>query len=86
MLFGFYKNLLCFKYLGVIVSILSLLVLIVSVPKFSTFFQSKTNISLVTMDIFFVIFWIIGVTEKILSILTEKYAQALFGALDSQIN
>ncbi len=38
------------------------------------------------MDILFVIFWILGVTEKILSILTEKYAQALLGALDSQIN
>ena len=86
MLFGFYKNLLCFKYLGVIVSILSILVLIISVPKLSSFFQSKTNILLFTMDILFVIFWILGVTEKILSILTEKYAQALLGALDSQIN
>ena len=84
MLYGFYKNLLNFKYLGIIVSISALLILFVTAPTSAKyFFQLKTNTALFTMDILFIIFWILGVTEKILTVLMEKYTLALLGALDN---
>lgn len=84
MLFGFYKNLLSFKCMGIITSVSALLLLIIITPiSLINFFHLKTNIALFTMDILFIIFWILGVTEKILIVLIEKYTRALLGVLDT---
>lgn len=83
MLYGFYKNLLSLKFIGIIFTIISILILLLTSRPIENFFQSSINIGLAFVDIFFILFWLFGVTDKICIILSEKYAYALLGALDS---
>ena len=47
------------------------------------FFYSSLNMGVLIIDISFVLFWILGVNKKIYTVLDEKYAYALLGALDT---
>ena len=84
MLWGFYKNLLS----GIIFSIIAIIILItISLPiNMKEFFYSSLNMGVLIIDISFVLFWILGVNKKIYTVLDEKYAYALLGALDTMSN
>lgn len=88
MLWGFYKNLLSLKIIGIIFSIIAIIILItISLPiNMKEFFYSPLNMGVFIIDIFFVLFWILGVNKKIYTVLDEKYAYALLGALDTMSN
>lgn len=88
MLCGFYKNLISFKLIGIAFSIIAILILIISTFPITLFYflQSKTNIVLILMDIGMIVFWTLGVNEKIHSVLREKYAYALLETLDALPN
>ena len=88
MLWGFYKNLLSLKIIGIIFSVIAITILItISLPiNMKEFFYSPLNMGVFIIDIFFVLFWILGVNKKIYTVLDEKYAYALLGALDTMSN
>ena len=85
MLCGFYKNLISLKSVGIAFTIVAILILIISsVPTTPlSFVQSKRNIILIFVDIGVLLFWRLGVNEKIHSVLCEKYAYALLETLDT---
>ena len=85
MLCGFYKNLISLKSIGIAFTIVAILILIISsVPTTPlSFVQSKTNMILFFVDIGLILFWGLGVNEKIHSVLCEKYAYALLETLDT---
>ena len=70
---------------GVIFSVLSILILLFSnIPEsFKELIYQKSNLGMCVLDIFFLIFWIFGINKKMYVVLTEKYAYALLGALDT---
>ena len=88
MLWGFYKNLLSLKIIGIIFSIIAIIILIIiSLPiNMKEFFYSSLNMGVLIIDISFVLFWILGVNKKIYTVLDKKYAYALLGALDTMSN
>ena len=88
MLWGFYKNLLSLKIIGIIFSIIAIIILIIiSLPiKMKEFFYSSLNMGVLIIDMSFVLFWILGVNKKISTVLDKKYAYALLGALDTMSN
>ena len=85
MMCGFYRNLLSLRGVGVIFSVLSILILLFSnIPEsFKELIYQKSNLGMCVLDIFFLIFWIFGINKKMYVVLTEKYAYALLGALDT---
>lgn len=76
-LYGFYKNLLSFRIVGIISVVSAFLFLLFST---SSIFS---NFPLLFFDSTLLFFWLFGVNDKIFSILSEKYAYALLGAIDS---
>lgn len=82
---GFYKNMLGLKSVGIAFTIVALLILIIfSIPTTPlSFIQSKTNMILILVDLGMLLFWGLGVNEKIHSVLCEKYAYALLETLDT---
>ena len=88
MLWGFYKNLLSLKIIGIIFSVIAIAILIIiSLPiDVKDFFDFSLNMWILIIDISFVLFWILGVNKKIYAVLSEKYAYALLGALDTMSN
>lgn len=85
MIYGFYKNLLSLKNIGMIFTLAAIGVLIMSLVPIMplAIFQSQKNTILIFIDSAFLLFWIFGVNEKLYIIVCEKYAYALLGALDS---
>lgn len=83
MLYGFYKNLLSFKNIGLLFTLIAIFILFTTSIPLSLFFQSQQNIWLIILDAFFILFWILGVNKQICTVVAEKYAYALLGALDS---
>ena len=85
MLCGFYKNLISLKSVGIAFTIVAILILIISSAPTTplSFVQSKTNMILIFVDIGVLLFWGLGVNEKIHSVLCEKYAYALLETLDT---
>lgn len=85
MLCGFYKNLISLKSIGITFTIISIFILLISsIPTTPlSFIQSKTNIILIFADIGMLLFWVLGVNERMHSVLCEKYAYALLETLDT---
>lgn len=83
MLYGFYKNLISLKGVGLLFTLIAIIILVFSSTPLCHFFQSPLNTWLMILDILFIFFWILGVNKKIGFIVAEKYAYALLGALDS---
>lgn len=85
MLCGFYKNLISLKSVGIAFTIVAILILIISSAPTTplSFVQSKINMILIFVDIGVLLFWGLGVNEKIHSVLCEKYAYALLETLDT---
>lgn len=85
MLCGFYKNLMSLKAMGIIFTAIAVMILLIpSIPiNVKDFVTNANNIGIIAVNAFFLLFWIIGVNKKIYTVLTEKYAYALLGALDT---
>ena len=76
------------KIIGIVFSVIAITILIIiSLPiDVKDFFDFSLNMWILIIDISFVLFWILGVNKKIYTVLSEKYAYALLGALDTMSN
>lgn len=84
MLYGFYKNLMSFKFIGLISTTIAIIILLLTSMPVSTkdFLHTPTYVVLLLFDTFCLILWSLGTSKKICQILAEKYAYALLGTLD----
>lgn len=82
--YGFCKNLFVNKFLGIIVSIMSLsFVIAYSLIAYKSFsWIPLQNYIAMGGDLVFLIFWLFGINENILDDSAKKYARALIYAID----
>lgn len=83
--YGFCKNLLANKYLGIVsCAILIISICLYSWIKFNVFSSIPLKIYFsLSINIVMLIFWIFGITQNMLKNAAKEYAQTLLGAIDT---
>ena len=82
---GFCKNLLIDKKIGIVINIcLALFTCIYSISTYGSVADIPSrNILSFGINIFFVLFWMFGITKKMLEEASKRYAYTLIAAIDS---
>ena len=83
--YGFCKNMLIDKPIGIIINIcLALFTCIYSISTYKSLeYIPDRNMLSLGFNIFFILFWIFGITKKMLAKTSKKYAYILITAIDS---